>query len=88
MWVGLPQGLLSVALERVRVGAQYLGQAAVVFDVGPHRDQRVGGRTDESPPHSLGQRIAGGSLNELVDTNGLVGVVRGVFDEAQPVQGS
>jgi hypothetical protein len=83
---GAVQSVSGGAGERVGVGAQGLGEGGVALDVRPGVGDGVGCGAGELVVLLCGEGVAGGALDELVDTDRLVNVSGGVVYQAQSVQ--
>ncbi|MEH0450695.1 hypothetical protein QBB33_01935 [Streptomyces scabiei] len=84
----LEESGLSTTLEHVSIGPQGLREGRVAFVVRPGCEQGGGGDAGGLVALVRGEGVAGGALDELVDADGLMWVVGGVVDEAEPVQGA
>lgn len=84
--IGPVEGVLGVEGERLGAGSQGLGEGGVAFDFGPGRDQGIGGGSGEPVVLTCGEAVADGTLEELVDADGVVRAVGGVVDQAEAVQ--
>nr|WP_240677681.1 hypothetical protein [Actinacidiphila soli] len=82
------QGIFGGADKGSGVGTQGLGEDRVAFDGGPGSSEGVGSGEGELVVLVGGEGVTGGTLDELVNTDGLMGGVGVVIDEAEPVQGA